>query len=89
MKSFINKSLGTKSVSLYLTLILCVAGAFISSCHKKVSYDVAWSVYGYVVDAENVRPIVNAKILLGSSIVDSTDTSGYYQYASWGGRAGI
>lgn len=86
MKSFIKTSTQAISNSLFLTLILCLAIVFISSCHKKVIHDVSYSVYGCVTDAESEKPIVNAEILLGDFIIDSTDTAGYYRHTSWGGN---
>ena len=80
------KSIRALSKPLFLTLILCLAVVFICSCHKKVSHDVSYSVYGYVIDAESEKPIVNVEILLGNFIIDSTDTAGYYRYTSWGGN---
>jgi len=86
MKSFINKFLGTQSVSLFLTLILCIAGFFISSCDTNFRYETSYSVYGYVTDAESLKPLVGTQILQGNLVIDSTDTAGYYHYVSLGGN---
>jgi len=86
MNSFKKKLTGTLLAPFFLLLVLSLTSVFIASCDKTVIHDVSYSVYGYVMDAESEKPIVNAEILLGDFIIDSTDTAGYYRHTSWGGN---
>ena len=84
MKSYIKTSTQAIWESLFLILLLSLAGFFVSSCDTGFRSEPFYSVYGYVTDAESLKPLMNAEILLGNSIVDSTDTSGYYHFGSLG-----
>jgi hypothetical protein len=84
MKSFIKTSTQAIWKSLFPILVLSLAGFLISSCDTGFRSEPFYSVYGYVTDAESLKPLMDAEILLGNSIVDSTDTSGYYYFVSLG-----
>lgn len=85
------RSEGTRKIKkagsnlLLVTLFLYLALVIVGSCDNDISRDVAFSVYGYVTDAQNQEAIADAEVFAGDLLIDSTDTAGYYQYTSWGG----
>jgi len=71
-------------VRVLLLFFLIFYVAVVGCSNTNVAREYASTYYGFVTDSSSGSPNQNSELLQNPTVVDSSDSSGYYRFTTWG-----